>query len=308
MLDIRENVPLAALTTFKIGGPARYFVDVTSDDEIREAILWARTKAMTFFMLAGGSNVLLPDDGIDGLVVHVVSRANTFEGTKLIADAGCDLLTLIKKASLIGLGGWESMAGIPGSVGGAARGNAGAFGTEIKDVLVSLTALNSITLETRDFSNAECDFAYRHSYFKDNPEWVILRVVIQLAKTEAGDSIARIDNTIIERERRHLQNVQAAGSYFTNPVAPVEIQKKFETEKNTESREGRVPAGWLIEKVGMKGERVGGAIASLQHPNYLVNTGRATSKDVLELSRRIKAAVREKFGVELKEEAVVVAG
>ena len=306
MLIIKENVPLAPLTTFKIGGPAKYFVDVADEEDIKAAILWARSKTIPLVVLAGGSNVLISDDGLDALVMHITSRANSFQGVQLTADAGCNLLELIKKASMLGLGGWESLAGIPGTMGGAARGNAGAFGTEIKDVLTSVTALNTITLETRDFTNQECDFAYRHGFFKDNPEWVIVRVKITLKKVQAGDSLALIENTIIERERRHLQNVQAAGSYFTNPVAPDGIQAMFEQEKGVKSREGRVPAGWLIEKVGMKGARVGGAIASEQHPNYLVNQGGATARDVRKLGEQIKQKVEALFDIRLQEEAAIL--
>lgn len=308
MLDIQEHIELAPLTTFKIGGPARYFIDVATEDEIKTAVLWARSNSQPFIVLAGGSNVLLPDAGLDALVIHITSKKYIFEGSRLTAEAGCTLLDLIKRASLMGLGGWESLAGIPGTLGGAVRGNAGAFGTEIKDVFESAIAFNSVTFERKEFTNAECNFAYRHSFFKDNPEWIIVQTSVQLKKTEAGDSIGRIDNTIIERERRHLQNVQAAGSYFTNPVAPDVVQKMFEQEKKAESREGRVPAGWLIEKVGMKGARVGGAIASEQHPNYLVNTGTATTKDVLDLAAQIKVAVMERFTIRLQEEAVVVRG
>lgn len=306
MISIRENVPLAELTTFKIGGPARFFVDVENEEDVRAAVLWARGKSIPIVVLSGGSNVLISDEGIDALVLHVTSRTNVFEGSKLIADAGCNLLEMIKKSSMLGLGGWEALAGIPGSIGGAVRGNAGAFGTEIKDVLENVTAFNTSTFSTQTFTNEECDFAYRHSFFKDNPDWIILRVTVRLHRVEAGNSIARIDETIVERERRHLQNVQAAGSFFTNPKAPDVIQAMFEQDKKAQSREGRVPAGWLIEKVGMKGAKVGGAIASEQHPNYLVNTGTATAKDVLELARQIKEAVKVRFAIDLEEEAAVV--
>lgn len=306
MITVQENVALAPLTTFKIGGRARCFTEVQSDDEIKEAILWARSKGVPLVVLAGGSNVLVSDAGLDALVVRIISRSNAFSGTNLIADAGCNLLELIKKSSMLGLGGWESLAGIPGTLGGAVRGNAGAFGTEIKDVLNSVTALDATSFEIREFANSECDFSYRHSYFKEHPEWIILRAVLALRRVEAGASISLIDNTIIEREHRHLQNVQAAGSYFTNPVAPELVQAIFEREKDTKSREGRVPAGWLIEKAGMKGAKVGGAIASEQHPNYLVNTGNATSEDVLQLAQNIKAAVQSRFSIELHEEAAIM--
>ncbi|MCI0563393.1 MAG: hypothetical protein MN733_33375, partial [Nitrososphaera sp.] len=121
---------------------------------------------------------------------------------------------------------------------------------------------------------------------------------------EASNFLAIIEETIAERERRHIQDVKAAGSYFMNPVAPQNIIEMFEKEKKTTSRESRVPAGWLIEKAGMKGARVGGAQASLQHPNYIINTGNAISADVLELAERIKQTVEERFGIYLQEEAV----
>jgi UDP-N-acetylmuramate dehydrogenase len=307
MLEIREQVPLLPMTTFKIGGPARFYTEVESEEEIREAVLWARAKSIPFVILAGGSNVLMSDSGLEALVIRMVAKKHSFEGSKLSADAGCVLLELIKQASLLGLGGWEKLAGIPGTVGGAVRGNAGAFGTEIKDVIESVHAFNAMSLETRRFMADECGFAYRQSFFKLNPEWIILSVTIALRKVSAGDSIAQIDTTIIERERRHLQNVQAAGSYFKNPVAPEHVQRQFEGEKGAEAREGRVPAGWLIEKVGMKGAKVGGAMASEQHPNYLVNMGTATSADVCELADQIKSKVYAQFGIRLEEEAAVLA-
>lgn len=306
MLRIRENIPLAPLTTFKIGGSARYFVDVATEDEIREALTWTRKHDVRFVVLAGNSNVLVPDEGLDALVIHIISDLFSFSGAELAADAGCSLLTLIRAASGKGLGGWEKLGGIPGTLGGAVRGNAGAFGPEIKDFVVKVRALDAETGEVREFENVLCDFSYRHSFFKGNPEWIITRAYLALTRVESAESARTIEEIIAEREKRHIQNVQAAGSFFVNPVAQKEIQGLFEKEKGIQSREGRVPAGWLIEKVGLKGARVGDAVASEQHPNYLKNDGKATAAQVKELAQKIKDAVREKFGIELQEEAVVL--
>jgi len=305
-IEIREHVPLKEMTTFQIGGPARYFATVKTEPDIREAIAWAQEKKMTFVLLATGSNVLVPDEGLDALVIRIEDGTYAFDGNVLTADTGCNLLELIQLAGHEGLGGWEKIAGIPGTIGGAARGNAGAFGTEMKDVVVSIDSLNSETLESRTFTNAECDFSYRHSFFKDNPEWIITKVVVELQQIDPGESAQLAEQTIAEREKRHLQNVRAAGSYFMNPVSPANIVKMFEDEKRVKSRESRVPAGWLIEKAGMKGAQVGGAQASLQHPNYIVNMGGATAKDVLELAVQIKARVKKVFDIELKEEAAIL--
>ncbi|HUO50568.1 MAG TPA: UDP-N-acetylmuramate dehydrogenase [Candidatus Paceibacterota bacterium] len=305
MIEVREHIPLASLTTFEIGGAARYFVDVRSDEDIREALSWAQEHGMRFIVFAGGSNVLVPDDGLDALVIHIVGDLYSFKDGMLDSWAGTNLLDAVIAIGTRGFGGWEKLAGIPGTIGGAIRGNAGAFGSEIKDFTTSVRALHTQTGEVRDFSNAECDFSYRHSFFKDHPEWIILRAQISLVSVDPGENASRITETIAERERRHLQNVRAAGSFFMNPTAPQEIVDMFEKEKSVASRESRVPAGWLIEKVGMKGATVGGAIASLQHPNYIVNQNNATAQDVRTLAERIKAAVRERFSIELHEEAAV---
>jgi len=306
-MQIAEQVPLKEFTTFHIGGNARYFVEIVNEQELIGALSWAREKNISFFLLAGGSNLLVSDAGFDGLVIRIKNKDVHVEGCELRIDAGCNLLSTIRSAGEMGLGGWEKLAGIPGTVGGAVRGNAGAFGSEIQDFVTTVHALNTITLETKDFQNTECEFSYRHSLFKDHPEWIILFVQVRLAQLESKKVCESIEETIRERERRHLQNVRAAGSFFMNPVAPQEVRDMFETEKGVKAREGRVPAGWLIEKVGLKGERLGGAIASLQHPNYLVNeSGHASAEEVRTLATKIKQAVKERFGIELEEEAVIL--
>lgn len=305
MQEVKENVALAPLTTFEIGGPAKYLVDVRSENEIREAIQWAAKKGTRFVVLAGGSNVLVPDEGLDALVIRL--RGDLFGSKDGVVDAwaGTNLLTLIRSLGAQGWGGWEKLAGIPGSIGGAVRGNAGAFGPEIKDFVTKVRALNSETGEINDFVNRYCDFSYRHSFFKDHPEWIITRVVLQLTHKSDLWVAEEVEKTIAEREKRHLQNVRAAGSYFMNPVASHEIQEMFEKEKGVKSRKGRVPAGWLIEKAGMKGATVGGAIASLQHPNYIVNQGGASAEDVKKLADKVRHAVKSQFNIKLQEEAAV---
>ena len=151
-MRIQKGVPLAPLTTFNIGGLAREFVEVKSIEEIREALAYAHDKSLPYYILAGASNVLIPTKGYDGLIIHIQNNTYDIQGTTLIADAGCDLFTLIRATADAGLSGWESMAGIPGSLGGAIRGNAGAFGTEIIDILENVTAYNTHTKEEKTFT------------------------------------------------------------------------------------------------------------------------------------------------------------
>lgn len=301
-----ENVPLAPLTTFQIGGAAKYLCEVRSEHDIKEAIAWAKERNMKFVVLGGGSNVLVPDEGVDALVIKFVGNLWSISACQVDAWAGSNLLMLIKACTIGRCGGWEKLSGIPGSVGGAARGNAGAFGSEIKDFATTVRSLNTETGEVKEFSNAECDFSYRHSFFKDHPEWIVTRVRLQLQPIAPEESTRLSEETIAERERRHLQNVRAAGSYFMNPVAPAAVVAQFEQDKQVRSREGRVPAGWLIDKAGMKGATEGGAIASLQHPNYLVNSDNATAQDIRTLAEKVRRAVEEKFGVTLQEEAALL--
>lgn len=302
----KENIPLAPLTTFQIGGPAKYFVKVRSEKQIREAVQWAKDKKARYIVLAGGSNVLVPDEGLDALVIQLKGNLWAVSGEVTDVWAGTSLLELIRAFGIQGLGGWEKLAGIPGTIGGAVRGNAGAFGTEIKDFVTKVRAFNAESGETREFTNAECDFSYRHSFFKNHSEWIIARVFIGLQKIKPAESAKLADETIAEREKRHLQNVKAAGSFFMNPKAPSHVVAMFETEKQIKSREGRVPAGWLIEKAGMKGATIGDAIASLQHPNYIVNQGNATAAQVRGLAQKVRESVKMQFAVELTEEAAVL--
>lgn len=306
MLTVKEFVALSPHTTFEIGGPARYFVEVHSEEELRDALGFAREHDVPFYVIGGGSNVLIPDSGLQGLVIKMAGEHFSIADSSLIAESGCTLLTLIRATAYESLGGWEKLAGIPGTIGGAVRGNAGAFGPEMKDVVTWVRAMHSKSEEVHEFSNAECAFDYRTSLFKQHPEWIILDVHLTLTATDASLAKSEIKATIHEREKRHIQNVRAAGSFFMNPVAPASLVTAFETEKNTISRGGRVPAGWLIEKAGMKGASLGGAQVSPLQANYLINTSGATAREVLALAERVKTEVRLQFGVALQEEAVVL--
>ena len=306
VFKIQKNKLLAPFTTFKVGGKAKYFVEVFSQEEIVKAINWAKEHGVKFFIFSGGSNILFPEERLNFLVIRVKNKKHSFLKIILRADAGCNLLDLIYISNKRGLGGWEKLAGIPGSIGGAIRGNAGAFGTEIKDILIKVLALNTETQKEKEFLKKECNFSYRSNFFKKNPKWIITQVFLKLHEVDVQKSDREIKDTIKEREKRHIQNVRAAGSYFINPKVPKKIQKMFEKEKGVKSYEGRVPAGWLIEKSGMKGARVGDALASFQHPNYILNTGNATSKNVLDLAENIKNSVKKNFGILLKEEVFIV--
>lgn len=300
---IHEHVLLAPYTTFRIGGPARWFVEVSNLADIKRAIEFANEQNAQYTLLAGGSNVLVADAGVPGVVMRLSEGRHRFAGDYLYAEAGADLGKLIAESAKSGLSGWETLAGIPGSLGGAVRGNAGAFGTEIKNVVEAVRALNTTTGELYDFSNEACEFAYRDSFFKREPHWIIVHIVIKLKESDASTLERTIITTIAEREKQHLQRVRAAGSFFKNPQAPPAVRALFEYEKKTTCVGRRVPAGWLIEKVGGKGTRIGGAASSEQHPNYLVNTsGDALASDVLTLAEKLHEKVLEHYNIRMEPE------
>lgn len=303
-MTVQENVPLAPFTTFKIGGPARYFTEVQDAQGVVEAFEWAEKKRVPTFVLAGGSNILFPDMGYEGLIIRIVGEHIQINDSLVTASAGSVLNTVIHNSLVEGLQGLEYMSGIPGSLGGAVRGNAGAFGTEIKDAVKKVKAVNKLTGLVKDFYNEECEFGYRESFFKRHPEWVILEVQLFLRSGHNPDELLKIaKDTMAKREAKHPQDAKCAGSFFMNPLVTDEkLLQEFEEETGAPSRNSKLPAGWIITKIGLRGKKIGGAQMSNQHPNYLVNVDNATADDVLILASFVKTRVRNELGIQLKEE------
>lgn len=307
-LQIQKNILLAPFTTFKVGGPARAYVSVHDAQSLMEAREYAEQEHLKAYLLGGGSNVVFADKGFDGLIIHFLGMPAQREGSKILATAGEDLAAVISLAQAAGLMGIEKLSGIPGSFGGALRGNAGAFGTEIGDVTVSITALNLETGLLKKFAAAEAEFGYRDSLFKRNREWAIVEGELLLAPGGDPDELLRIgQETMAAREKKHPQKIPSAGSFFMNPkVSDPELLAEFQKDTGMESRDGKLPAGWLIDHVGLRGKRLGGAQVSPYHPNYMINTGVATAEDIVTLGSLVKTRVRDELGIRLQEEVQLV--
>ncbi len=244
MLALREHVPLASYTTFRIGGEARYFASAKNEDDVRECFEWAREKCLPIFVLGGGSNVLFADKGFPGLVMKMENTAVSFDGTTARAEAGADLQAFLRGAAERGLSGLERMAGIPGSVGGAIRGNAGAFGTEIGSVVSHVRAFNIKTLETGHFIPGRCEFGYRSSYFKTHPEWLVLSAEFSFSEGDAAGIRQTMEETVRQREKKHPQDAQCAGSFFMNPeIREAKLLERFKRDTGMEARGNKLPAG-----------------------------------------------------------------
>lgn len=303
-IKIEKNVDLSTQNTFKIGGKASFFVLVDTMDALREAIVYSRENKLGVFVLAGGSNVLISDKGFDGLVIKIKNSNIEIADNLIECGAGVPLMKLVNFSVENNLTGLEWAAGIPGSVGGAVRGNAGAFGGEMKDCVweVDFFDLRDEKLEIKTIGNNELKFNYRSSVIKENDSLIIWSVKIKLENNLNSKSQELVDEIIKKRNAKQPTD-PSVGSFFKNPiVTDAEIIEKFEHDQETKMRGNKLPAGWFIEDLGFKGKKIGGVQVSEKHANFLINTGKAKAEDVIILSSFLKQKVRDHFGVQLEEE------
>ncbi len=292
-ITIRRDRALSLHTTFRIGGPADYLVRASTADEVRAAVDWARERDLPITVIGGGSNLLVGDGGIRGLVILVRAPGKQVDDVYKVEDLGDEVrLTVPAQAPISWLGhltaehGWEGMewaAGLPGVVGGAVVNNAGAHGTEMKDHLESIEVFE-LEGDLENWSRDRLEPAYRHTLLKIAPRprrWIVLSATFRLPKGDAEALTTRA--TEHARWRRQAQPTGAcAGSVFTNP-------------------EGTY-AGYLIEQAGLKERRVGGVMISKLHGNFLVNTGDATARDVREIIALVQQEVNRQFAIDLHPE------
>lgn len=303
MITILENVPLAPFTSLKIGGPARFFATATTLAELREALQFARQKGIPFGILGGGTNLLVSDDGFEGIVIRLQMEGIRVSGCEIETEAGVDLTGLVQRTAQWGLSGMESLAGIPGLVGGAIRGNAGAYGSSIGEVTTTVFALDSENLELVALDREQCGFSYRSSRFKRDPRLIVVSALLTLITGDAGAIRHKVEATIAKRTAKGLQCEKSVGSFFMNPVVTdEELVQRFEADQKLHCRESRIPAGWLIDQSGLRNTRVGAAMVSAMHANYLINTGTASAEEMVGLARLVKGKVRDAMGVQLQEE------
>jgi UDP-N-acetylmuramate dehydrogenase len=306
MIKIQENVPLAPHTAFRIGGPAKFFVEVKSQEELEEAVLYAEKNNLWIFILGGGSNILVSDQGFSGLVIKILIDSISAKETALECGAGVRLSEIVSLATRNNLSGLEWAAGIPGTLGGAIRGNAGAFGGEIGSSMKSVKAFNLENKKTETLKKTECEFAYRDSIFRKNSSLVVVSATLELKKGSREEIEKRIQENIKKRIERQPQGVTSAGSFFENPiVTSKEVIRRYEEDTGNEVVGYRMSAGWLISDVGFLGKKIGGAKVSEKNGNFVVNLGDAKAEDVVMLASLIKQKVR-KLGVQLREEVKLV--
>ncbi|HVB34234.1 MAG TPA: UDP-N-acetylmuramate dehydrogenase [Patescibacteria group bacterium] len=309
-VEFRENVPLADFSSYRIGGPARVYGAAENLAEVREAVAEAQRLRLRLFVLGAGTNLLIDDRGFDGLVLRPNLRALTAEGTRVHVGAGILVAEMLEFLVAQGLAGLEWAGGLPGTVGGAVRGNAGAFGGEIKDVAVEVESLDTATLEVRARSGAECGFGYRNSIFKQRPGEIILTATFALRAGDAASIVRVIEERKQYRRRRHPLEYPNVGSIFKN----VDVERAPEALRRLCARVIKmdpfpvIPTAFLLSEAQLKGLREGGAMISPKHPNFIVNVDHARSADVRSLIEQAKKTIGERFGVRLEEEIQYVNG
>jgi UDP-N-acetylmuramate dehydrogenase len=306
LLKIKSNVPLAPYTTFKIGGPAKFFCEVKTKAELKKATAFAEKNKEKIFIIGGGSNLLVNDAGVNGLIIKFSNNGVKIVKNILTAGAGASLADALKAATLKGLSGLEWTAGIPrATIGGGVRGNAGAFGASMGDCVSEVQAYDLKKNKFIKLARAECRFKYRESIFKEEENYLIWEVKLELKKYDPE----KIKNWIMEnlKLRKNTPAMPSAGSAFKN-ILLEEIEKANpELAKRLNRMDavkfGKVGAGLIIDKIlDLKGKTIGGAKISEEHGNFIVNTGKATAEDIITLISFIKQQCRDKLGLDLQEE------
>jgi UDP-N-acetylmuramate dehydrogenase len=304
-MKIRDGVLLKDFMTFKIGGPAKYFVMVKNTDELKDSLKFASDNNLSFFIIGGGSNILASDKGYDGLVIKIDFQNLTVAENLEVMEAGAGaLLSKIVDESLkYELSGLEWAAGIPGTLGGAIRGNAGAYGSNIGQIIKQVEYYNTKNKASKVLDKKDCQFTYRSSIFKKNSNLIITSAVLQLRKDLKQTIQSKINDILDTRAQKQPKGMPSAGSFFVNPIVKnSKLIDEFEREKSLKCQNNQLPAAWLIEKVGLKGKKIGGAMISDIHPNYFLNTGKAKAEEIEILVSLVKQQVRDKLGVQLEEE------
>jgi UDP-N-acetylmuramate dehydrogenase len=335
----QHDVPLAGLTTLRLGGPARRLLVAETDEEVVDAVRDADARAEPLLVLGGGSNLVVADAGFDGTVVQVATRGVEVDAQAehtLQLEAGVDWDHAVALAVDEGYAGLEALSGIPGRVGAAPIQNVGAYGQEVAQTFARARVLDRQSGDVVELGAAECRFGYRDSLFKHTDRYVVLGVAFTLEHSRLGAPVryaelarrlgveigTRVPATDVRAAVLELRrgkgmvldaddhDTWSAGSFFTNPLLrPDEAAALPGAAPRWPTEDGRVKtsAAWLIEQAGFtRGHGTGAARVSTKHTLALTNRGGATTEDLLALAREIRAAVRERFGVSLVPEPVLV--
>lgn len=292
-------------TTLKIGGPVEEVFEIKNSEELIQAIKRLTTIGERYLVIGGGSNLLVSDEGFDGTVVKNEIKGIKRDGNNLIVKSGTVLQDLVDFANESGLKGLESLAGIPGTVGGAIYGNAGAYGQTISEYITKVLALNPKTLQKTELTHPECRFKYRDSLFKKS-ELIILEANFKLTSIDPETLKKTSGEVIKKREVKYPPGIKCPGSFFKNIPAqdlPAEILEKLPKEFVLYNK---VSAGALLESVSAKGAKEGNILIAPYHANLFINEGGGSASDFYKLAKIYSQKVFEKYGIRLEPEVHLI--
>jgi UDP-N-acetylmuramate dehydrogenase len=303
-VTVLPGAPLSNYTRFGIGGPADVYAETENARSFTAALEAARASGLPTVVIGDGTNLIDSDDGFRGIVLRYRASTLGAEGNRVNADAGAVLQDLVDFTIMRGLKGLETLSGIPGSVGAAVYGNAGAYGHSIAERVVSVTFYDGRAVRT--FDNAACEFHYRESIFKRRKEWIVFSTELLLDQSDAAALRAAADGILKVRNEKFPVTMKCAGSIFKNLLMSELPRNVASGVPSTVVREGKVPAAWFLEQVGAKGMRRGEIHVADYHANLLYNSGAGTAADLRALILELKRRVGERFGIEIEEEVQYV--
>ena len=285
--ELRENIPLSEHTTFRIGGNADYWIEAGNTDILSELIRLCKQENFPYFVMGKGSNILATDEGFHGLIIHIGNGFSDIreENGQIIFEAGLSLVKASKYAEEHSLSGMEGLSGIPGTVGGALYMNAGAYGYEMAQIVTECTYMDGNgNLQTMKADELQLD--YRHSYFMEHPDNIIVSVSVGLKEGEQSEISEKMRDFLTKRNNKQPLNYPSAGSTFKRPKIGYASQ--------------------LIDECGLKGYTVGGAQVSEKHAGFVINQNHATFADVIQLCADVQRIVKEQKGTILELEPIIL--
>ncbi len=299
-----ESASLADYTRFSIGGPAALLFDTSDESAFVTALLIASERKLPRIIIGGGTNLIVSDAGFTGVVLRYTGSAIFTDDSVLSVGAGAALQEVVDHSIALGLKGLETMTGIPGYLGGAIYGNAGAYGRQIQEIVQQVRMFDGSGLVT--VSDADCQFAYRESIFKKQKDWIILSADLRFA----GGDVAALSKTAGEirsiRDAKYPPTMKCAGSIFKNLLLSDLPAPVIDRIPPRVIREGKVPSAWFLEQTGAKGMRRGDIQVADYHANLVYNDGAGTAADLVAVISELKARVSDSFGFELQEEVQYV--
>jgi UDP-N-acetylmuramate dehydrogenase len=303
-LTVSTDAPLARYTRFAIGGPADIYAETADVDSFIRALAVTRASGLDFMVIGGGTNLIVSDAGYRGIMLRFVARSIAAAGECVTVDAGAELQELVDFTAARGLKGLETLAGIPGSVGAAVYGNAGAYGHSISERVRLVRFFDSEQVSELD--NAACEFHYRESIFKRRKDWIIFSTTLAMERSDTAQLQTTAGDIVKVRNEKFPVTMKCAGSIFKNLLL-AELPPEVGTQVPAAViREGKVPAAWFLEQVGAKGMRCGDIHVAAYHANLIYNAGEGTAADLCALIAGLKQRVRDRYALELEEEVQYV--